>query len=182
MPMSGYEDAAIRKIAAQHQIAGISYRRLAELLAEHGATVPPSSLQKLLKEPRPGQRRRPLSVDEAYAFSRVFDIPIRELLPAPEDQVDSQATYGAAAFNGLLRANRALRDSALGLVEMHKKINTAWTDVRHILLALDSLQGLLSFVPEKERGLLTDLRHAIDDRLEELEDLDSRGNDEQGSL
>lgn len=73
-------------IEYEMKLRGWSQERLAHRMRLIGYPVHQSAISKILN-PQNGQRRK-ISVDEAIAFARVFDIPLDKLLlePPPRGQ------------------------------------------------------------------------------------------------
>lgn len=74
----GREDLLAARIERERRARGWSQERLAREMAQAGCPLPQSAISKI-ERPGPGGRRA-ITLDEALAFSRVFDTPLPELV------------------------------------------------------------------------------------------------------
>ena len=101
MPSESNEEAAIRRVIAERKQRGWSQAELARRVTAVGVPLSQSSLWKLEQ----GTPRRPLSVDELFAFAAVFGLDVSAMLAPP----DFQALF-AAAVEMQTQAARARED------------------------------------------------------------------------
>lgn len=74
----GREDLLAARIERERKARGWSQERLAKEMAQAGCPLPQSAISKI-ERPGPGGRRA-ITLDEALAFSRVFNTPLPELV------------------------------------------------------------------------------------------------------
>jgi transcriptional regulator with XRE-family HTH domain len=74
----GGEDHLALRITTERNRLGLSQEKLAEAMAKAGCPVPQSAISKIENPARGG--RRAITVEEAIAFSKVFSVPLGELL------------------------------------------------------------------------------------------------------
>jgi len=74
------EDHLARRVAAERESRGWTYDGLASRMTRAGCPMAPSAIFKTEKS----QPRRRIVVDELVAYSKVFGVPIEELLLPPE--------------------------------------------------------------------------------------------------
>lgn len=96
----GSEDYLAARITAERESRGWSQSELARQLQQRvGASIHQTAISKIEK-PRNG--RRAITVDEAIAFAKVFDIPLGELLLPPESMRHISIARGLAEGPDLL--------------------------------------------------------------------------------
>jgi transcriptional regulator with XRE-family HTH domain len=78
----GGERWLAKRIQDERRVRGMSQADLARAMAEYGYPVHQSAISKIEKPPRTGPRA--ISIDEAIGFSKVFGIPLGELLLPPD--------------------------------------------------------------------------------------------------
>ena len=78
----GSERWLARRIQTERKARGMSQADLARAMAEHGHPIHQSAISKVEAPPRSGSRS--ISIDEAIGFSKVFGIPLGELLLPPD--------------------------------------------------------------------------------------------------
>lgn len=83
----GREAHLATRIAEELKARGWSQERLAREMTRVGCPVPQSAISKIVKPGRGGPRA--ITVDEAIALSRVFDIPLEALLLPPAVYYDA---------------------------------------------------------------------------------------------
>jgi transcriptional regulator with XRE-family HTH domain len=98
----GREDHLAARITLERKNKGWTQSQLARELAKiEGA--PPIHQTAISKIENPRNGRRAISVDEAIAFARVFDIPLGELVLPPESVRHASIMRGLADGQDLLR-------------------------------------------------------------------------------
>ncbi len=80
----GREGLLAERIEQERKARGWSQERLVKEMAKAGCPLPQSAISKI-ERPGPGGRRA-ITLDEALAFSRVFDTPLPELV-VPRDAI-----------------------------------------------------------------------------------------------
>jgi transcriptional regulator with XRE-family HTH domain len=104
----GREDYLAERITTERKARGWSQERLAKELSRVGCHMPQSSISKI--ENPSASARRGITVDEAIAFSRLFEVPLVELVLPPDAGVAVRAYQ-------LLAEGRQLRNQ-LTLTEL----------------------------------------------------------------
>jgi len=110
-----------QRIARLREAKGMSYDGLASRMTQAGCPLNQSAIYKIER----GDPPRRITVDELVAYSRVFGIPVEQLLIDPEldvdqeivDALDEVRTYAAARANAedrLIDAVERVRDMAEG--------------------------------------------------------------------
>jgi transcriptional regulator with XRE-family HTH domain len=84
--MENAEETLARRIQHERERRGWSFERLASAMNEAGVRIGGSALWKIENQ-RP---RRTISLDEAMAFSKVFEMPLEQLLVPPELAADQE--------------------------------------------------------------------------------------------
>ena len=79
MPIGTTEDVA-QRVERERLRRGLSYRALAEAMAEHGCPIQPSALQRLECGYSGSDKRPKLGTDELAALCRVFEISPDDML------------------------------------------------------------------------------------------------------
>jgi transcriptional regulator with XRE-family HTH domain len=88
----GGEDHLALRVTTERNRLGLSQEKLAEAMVAAGCPVPQSAISKIENPGRGG--RRAISVEEAIAFAKVFDVPLGELLLPPDVVRDKVAWQG----------------------------------------------------------------------------------------
>lgn len=76
----GTEEHLARRITTERTRLGLSQEKLAEAMTAAGCPVPQSAISKIENPARGRGGRRAITVEEAIAFSKVFGVPLGELL------------------------------------------------------------------------------------------------------
>lgn len=108
-PREVYAEAYLaERIAAEREARRMSYEGLAERMTRAGCPLSPSAIFKIEK----GQPRRRIVVDELVAFAKVFDIPLAEMVVAPElRQATRLAPLLEAWVANFSRRSEAIREA-----------------------------------------------------------------------
>jgi transcriptional regulator with XRE-family HTH domain len=83
----GIEDELVIKIGTLRRRRDWSYEELARRMDAQGCPMSASSLHRIEQ----GNPRRPVSVDELVAFSRVFETPVDVLIAPPDLDIGGKA-------------------------------------------------------------------------------------------
>jgi hypothetical protein len=116
------EDALARRIAFEREERAWSTGGLADQMTKAGCPMNQSAVWKIEN----GEPRRKITVDELLGFAKVFDLPVEELLVAPEliphrqaQRLCSRWIYEFNQFeNALSRCERA-RERLAGHLDTH---------------------------------------------------------------
>jgi transcriptional regulator with XRE-family HTH domain len=115
------EENFARRIAWEMEQRGWSQERLAREMTNAGVRIHQSAISKIIK-PRPGGKRRVISIGEAVAFARVFGMDLEEMFdPLLDGKVDE------------------LRLLLIQITILYKQMNDAWTGAREYLPRLYQL-------------------------------------------
>lgn len=98
------EQALAERVAAERALRGWTFDELAQRMTDAGCAINGSAVYKIEK----GRPRRRITVDEHVAFSRVFELPLEELLTPPAIAASAAAR---AALNEWLIASTRRRDA-----------------------------------------------------------------------
>jgi transcriptional regulator with XRE-family HTH domain len=109
------EDHLARRIAAEREARNWTYDGLAKRMTDVGCPMNQSAIYKI-EQVTP---RRRITVDELVAFSRVFAIPVEQLLLPPEVAVNEEVGLRVLAWD---RANDAM-------VVAQQAERQAWADL-----------------------------------------------------
>ena len=135
----GIEDELVTKIRVLRHKRGWSYEALAGRMGSLGCPISPSALHRMEQ----GTPRRPVSVDELVALSRVFEVDVDVLLSPPDLAVGD-------------RAADVIRQAELAVNELADKRAQAKASLRELDLARKSLarfrSQLLGLQAEAERA------------------------------
>ncbi len=104
-----------RRIGYERERTGQSYAGLAKRMEEAGYPVQATALFKIEK----GEPPRRITVDELVGFSRVFEIPIEDLLLPPEVVAD-RAT--SAALQALSEARAVYEHARVALEQTEERV------------------------------------------------------------
>ncbi|MGI8614896.1 MAG: helix-turn-helix domain-containing protein [Nocardioidaceae bacterium] len=96
----GREEDLARRTAYEREQRGWSYAGLAARMTDVGCAIDPSALYKIEN----ATPRRRISVDELVALSRIFRLPLQELLVPPEIAADRQAVRLVEDFQAARQA------------------------------------------------------------------------------
>jgi transcriptional regulator with XRE-family HTH domain len=108
-----------------------SYAGLAQRMTEAGCAIDQSALYKIEK----GNPRRHVQVDELIALSKVFAVPIDELLEAPELHAKKRALAALKKYRQARAAYYAALDELAAVSDADPLVN----DVLNELLVLDDV-------------------------------------------
>jgi len=143
------EDNLAERIRYEREKRGLSYESLAKAMTDHGCKIQGSAIFKIEK----GEPRRRITVDELVSLSRVFEIPIDELL-VPVELVRQERAK--ELIRRMDEAVEGLRRELSAFQNAHYEY--------HLLEEVDpELRSFIGFryfgegVPEDERAVL-DLR------------------------
>jgi transcriptional regulator with XRE-family HTH domain len=108
----GREDHLAARITSERQARGWSQETLAREMTKAGCPIPQSAISKI-ENPAVGGRRA-ITVDEAIAFAKLFDIPLGELL-LPQEALATVSTLrdladGPSLLSGMLGAQQRYAD------------------------------------------------------------------------
>jgi transcriptional regulator with XRE-family HTH domain len=143
----GREDHLARRLRTEREKRGWSQERLAREMTKAGCPVPQSAVSKIEKS----AGRRAISVDEGIALSKVFELPLDELL-LPQDALRDVQMLRDVARGPVVAREAYLADleyrelvarvanRARGSEEWRRELVKAAT-VRDQLLDPDSLAG-----------------------------------------
>ena len=111
------EDGLAQRIAHERARCSppMTYESLAKRMTDHGCPIQPSAIYKIEK----GTPRRRITVDELVALSRVFDIPVEELL-LPPDLVNGEELRRLHAE--LEAAERQVREAMVTAAGLRRRI------------------------------------------------------------
>jgi len=137
----GSEEHLAAHITARRKALGWSQDRLAEEMARVGVPVPQSAISKIEKPATGG--RRAITVDEALGFSKVFGVPLDELL-LPDGAAEQlevmrmlrhgpglrlEAMHGYWAYTSLVeRIAKWARLSVSNLADVTRLVNPGGSD------------------------------------------------------
>lgn len=76
----GTEEHLARRITTERTRLGLSQEKLADAMKAAGCPIPQSAISKIENPARGRGGRRAITVEEAIAFSKVFGVPLGELL------------------------------------------------------------------------------------------------------
>ncbi len=117
----GEENLALR-IVAERESRGWSYEGLADRMTKAGCPLNASAIYKIEK----GSPRRRIVLDEAVAFSRVFGVPLEELVVAPE-MLAASVIY--EKFKAWTRAEADAFSANRHLAERRNDLRTAVAEI-----------------------------------------------------
>jgi transcriptional regulator with XRE-family HTH domain len=121
------EDGLARRVSAERERLGWSQEKLAREMENAGHPIHQSAISKIEKR----RGRRQITVDEALGFSKVFSIPLPDLLLPPELAASRVLRQQLArAVKSSVTANAASRDyhSALQRVQVAMAENPTLRD------------------------------------------------------
>jgi transcriptional regulator with XRE-family HTH domain len=113
----GREAHLAARITEERRARGWSQERLARELVRVGCRMPQSAISKIENPAAPG--RRAITVDEAMAFSRVFDMPLGALLLPREAVYEATLTKDVADGPG---RRKQFEEAAEAYVEFVSKL------------------------------------------------------------
>lgn len=113
-----------------------------------------------MEDPPPGRRPRVVKVDELAAFAEVFDVPIADLLLAPEQALTKEV---ADALEELGQHRTALLAAARGVDSVLRRLVP--------LMPTDSIASTINATSRMEGPLLDliDISLEVEDRLRDEE-------------
>lgn len=155
------EQSLARRIAYERESRGMSYDGLALRMSKAGCPINASALYKIEKADPP----RRITVDELVALSRVFGVPIADLLEPPE-RLLSKELLGllrdmANAADDTLRANDAYKASMARLGDFVLAHPETMEQLEQTGISISDLVEMLRQIDEEE-----DARYA--ERLQRL--------------
>ncbi|WP_300399899.1 hypothetical protein [Nocardioides sp.] len=176
------------RMAVERSERGQSYEVLARLMSEAGCPIQGSALYRIEK----GDPPRKVAVDELIALSKVWDLPIEDLLMPPElrDQRRAQALVGelVSAYVDLNVVIERLFDLELALLETDEDSFEYVVRQRQAKLMArpdrPTLQGTWSekpFLVPLAMDFLDLLDIAVDKQAAWLERMESAVYDENGT-
>lgn len=83
-PLLYSEGNAAARIALEREVRGWSTTELADRMTKAGVTMNQTAVWRIEN----GKPRRKITLDEALGFSRVFEIPLEELMSPPQEGID----------------------------------------------------------------------------------------------
>jgi len=117
----GVEDHLATRVRTELDHKGWSYAMLAQLMAQEGVDISPSSLQKSFTPDKDPDERRPIRVDELVAIARAFRTTVEKLLGprnwVDQDQVDKALADMDRADRLLVEAVQTMLDAQIMLVQ-----------------------------------------------------------------
>lgn len=131
------ENVALR-IAWEMRRRGWSQERMAQELTNAGCPTHQSAISKIIN-PRPDGSRRAITVDEAIALARVFDIPLEEL-PLPLDDAEGRDLHDLT--HTVIREGR-------NAAEQYAHFLLAWARLRHRLTQEEGRTAYEGFLTQR---------------------------------
>ena len=110
------EEYLARRVAAEREARGWTYDSLAKRMGDAGCPIAPSAIFKTEK----AEPRRRIVVDELVGYSRVFGIPVQELLLPPE----------VARSRELARLVIRWDTARVATQQAQEESEAAWTDLK----------------------------------------------------
>lgn len=107
------EDHLAARITIEREQRGWTLEGLAKRMTDAGCPLAPSAIYKVEQ----GQPRRRIVVDELVAFSRVFGIPVEQLLLDPELEADQRVIDLLNAVNTFAAARAEAESKLIGAVD-----------------------------------------------------------------
>lgn len=156
------EQSLARRLAYERETRGMSYEGLALRMTKAGCPINASALYKIEK----GDPPRRITVDELVALSRVFEVPLADLLQPPEKVLNRELL-------GLLKRMSDAVDLTLKADEAYKASlrDLAEFTVTHpeTIEQLEAVEGFsVPVLVETLRDVDTDEDRRLIERLEAL--------------
>ena len=146
-----------RRIAYEREQRGWSYAGLASRMTRVGCAIDQSALYKIEN----GTPRRRISVDELVALSRVFDVPMKDLIVPPEIVTDRQALRLLEDYHKARDAADAAFLSLAAHAQAHPRVEAVLNE--HITPD-DIRDGFASAVRKFERNTKQAADHESEDQ------------------
>lgn len=113
------EEYLAARVALERERRGWTYDGLAKRMTDSGCPIDPSAIYKIEK----GKPPRRIVVDELVGFSRVFGLPVEELLLDPRIAAEAELLELARQWRSLLaRRIDTARDLDAQISEVSKRI------------------------------------------------------------
>jgi transcriptional regulator with XRE-family HTH domain len=145
--LPGVEDVVARRIAAERTLRGWSYADLAGRLTELGCPIGASAVWKIEQE----ENRRRITVNEAVAFARAFDIDLADFLGIDEIRESMARLHPSAMASRLdalsteLEEVAAKREAVISAEnEAHEEAARLHQQQQDILLRMAALRAQMS--------------------------------------
>jgi transcriptional regulator with XRE-family HTH domain len=141
----GREENLASRIAVERNARKWTQLELAREMADIGCPIPQTAISKIEK-PQTGGRRA-ITVDEAIAFAKVFEIPFGELF-LPTDMLTSIA-------------NARLVEAAYAVLQQRSQTEQRYTEqVAEVAVAAFKDTGFAAQLTEQRQALGPDQKHA----------------------
>lgn len=158
----GREEYLAQRVQTLREDRGYTYEGLAKRMRDMGCQIQASAIFKIEKS----EPRRRITVDELYAFARVFDVPVDELMELPGERPVREAETALQAVQRDWQAIRNLQaeidraQDSMSMIGQRYELNREYLVQRLAQLDPQVVQTMLS---ETYAELADELRTLFDD-------------------